>query len=317
MTTTLPQNGYLFLAAPYFDTDPAVRAQRYANLVRVSGLLMARGYAVFCPASYAHPIVENLRGMPRSLGQLQTEMLRRAAALVVVEMPGYDTSGEVRQARIEAGHAYISMFRLDWHPGNPDQAVARFLDELGSPQPAPIQKPSRQSEQHQQGQPPSMAKKTAQMTEPPEQRPTKRPAPALIHVAWTDGACKGNPGPGGWAVVFEDGTELDGGLPRTTNNVMEMTAALKAMLALEPGAVLTIKTDSEYVKKGMTEWLPGWKRRGWKKADGSVVANADLWKLLDAAASDRDVSWEWVKGHAGNGLNVRADELAVEASKRF
>ncbi|EME71519.1 ribonuclease HI [Paramagnetospirillum caucaseum] len=130
---------------------------------------------------------------------------------------------------------------------------------------------------------------------------------------YTDGACSGNPGPGGWGAILRfKGTEkeLKGGEPQTTNNRMEMTAVLEALNALTRSCAIDLYTDSEYVKKGMTEWLRGWKARGWKTADKKPVKNEDLWKALDEAAARHRVSWHWVKGHAGHPENERADALA-------
>ncbi|GHE04636.1 ribonuclease H [Defluviimonas sp. 20V17] len=137
-------------------------------------------------------------------------------------------------------------------------------------------------------------------------------------IAYTDGACSGNPGPGGWGVLMQavtDGAvvkerELCGGEPDTTNNRMELLAAINALEALSRASDVTIITDSAYVKNGITEWLAGWKRRGWKIASGKPVKNADLWQRLDAARSRHRVRWEWVKGHAGHPENERADALA-------
>jgi ribonuclease HI len=132
----------------------------------------------------------------------------------------------------------------------------------------------------------------------------------------TDGACKGNPGPGGWAAILEAaGREkiLSGAEPLTTNNRMEMTAALKALQALTRPAEVTLVTDSRYLMDGMTQWLPGWKRNGWKNAAKQPVKNADLWAALDEAAKPHRIRWEWVKGHAGHAGNERADALANEA----
>lgn len=136
--------------------------------------------------------------------------------------------------------------------------------------------------------------------------------------AWTDGACSGNPGPGGWGVLMRalDGDtvvkerELSGGEPATTNNRMELMAAISALEALSRPTTITITTDSAYVKNGVTGWIHGWKRNGWKTADRKPVKNADLWQRLDQARNRHQVTWAWIKGHAGHPENERADELA-------
>ena len=132
-------------------------------------------------------------------------------------------------------------------------------------------------------------------------------------VIYSDGACSGNPGPGGWGAVMISGThlkEISGGEPGTTNNRMELMAALQALEALKKPCKVELHTDSQYVMKGISEWIHGWKRRGWKTADNKPVKNDDLWRRLDAARARHDVSWNWVKGHAGHELNERADALA-------
>lgn len=132
-------------------------------------------------------------------------------------------------------------------------------------------------------------------------------------VIYTDGACKGNPGPGGWGVWMRAGEhekELWGGERSTTNNRMELTAVIEALASLKRTCDVTIYTDSEYVRKGMTEWIHGWKSRGWKTADRKPVKNAELWTRLDALAALHHVEWRWVKGHAGDPGNERADALA-------
>lgn len=133
----------------------------------------------------------------------------------------------------------------------------------------------------------------------------------IIH---TDGACKGNPGPGGWGAVLQAGggheKELWGGEPNTTNNRMELMAAIMALEALKRPCKVELHTDSKYVMQGITEWMRGWKARGWLTADKKPVKNADLWQRLDAARARHDVKWRWVKGHAGHELNERADQLA-------
>ena len=137
-------------------------------------------------------------------------------------------------------------------------------------------------------------------------------------VAYTDGACSGNPGPGGWGVLLQakDGEtivkerELSGGEAETTNNRMELLAAINALETLARPTEITIVTDSTYVKNGVTSWIHGWKRNGWRTSNKKPVKNEDLWKRLDAAQARHAVSWEWVKGHAGHPENERADELA-------
>ena len=130
---------------------------------------------------------------------------------------------------------------------------------------------------------------------------------------YADGACKGNPGPGGWGVLLIEGDrerELHGGEPATTNNRMELTAVIRALEALPHGSRVRLYTDSQYVQKGMTEWIASWKRRGWRTADKKPVKNEDLWKHLDELARDRQVTWHWVRGHNGHPGNERADALA-------
>lgn len=136
---------------------------------------------------------------------------------------------------------------------------------------------------------------------------------------YTDGACSGNPGPGGWgAILVHGGTEkeLSGGEAATTNNRMEMTAAIKALSALKSSCHVDLYTDSKYVMQGITEWIHDWKKRGWKTADKKPVKNADLWQELEEAASRHDVHWHWVRGHDGHVMNERADQLAVAAIKK-
>jgi ribonuclease HI len=131
--------------------------------------------------------------------------------------------------------------------------------------------------------------------------------------AYTDGACKGNPGPGGWgALLVWNGheRELFGGEPSTTNNRMELTAVIHALEAIKRGCSVDVFTDSEYVRNGITQWIANWKRRGWKTADRKPVKNVDLWQALEAAAARHEVRWHWVKGHAGHPENERADALA-------
>ena len=131
--------------------------------------------------------------------------------------------------------------------------------------------------------------------------------------AFTDGACSGNPGPGGWGVVLRYGEherELCGGEPETTNNRMELMAAIRALEALTRPVHIRLTTDSRYLMQGVTEWLPGWKARGWRTADKKPVKNVDLWQRLEAAMARHQVAWSWVRGHAGHPENERADALA-------
>ena len=130
---------------------------------------------------------------------------------------------------------------------------------------------------------------------------------------WTDGACKGNPGPGGWGALLRSGhTEktLHGGELQTTNNRMEMMAVLEALRALKRPCRIDLHVDSQYVMKGINEWIHGWRRRNWRKSDGKPVLNEDLWRQLDTEVSRHTVAWHWVKGHAGDPGNERADLLA-------
>jgi ribonuclease HI len=132
-------------------------------------------------------------------------------------------------------------------------------------------------------------------------------------VVYTDGACSGNPGPGGWGAILMWGgheKELCGGEADTTNNRMELMAAIQALEALKRPCKIELHTDSQYVKNGITEWIRGWKARGWKTADKKPVKNDDLWKRLDEARLRHDVAWRWVKGHSGHVMNDRADALA-------
>lgn len=136
---------------------------------------------------------------------------------------------------------------------------------------------------------------------------------------WTDGACSGNPGPGGWGALLKSGKhskELFGGEGETTNNRMELMAAIIALETVKPGYQVTVHTDSTYVKDGLTKWIHNWKRNGWKTAAKKPVKNADLWQRLeDAAARHENLTWKWVKGHAGDEGNERADELARQGAR--
>lgn len=139
---------------------------------------------------------------------------------------------------------------------------------------------------------------------------------SLVEI-FTDGACKGNPGPGGWGAVLRFGTkekEMSGGEAVTTNNRMELTAAIEALNALVRPCRVKLSTDSKYVMDGLTKWVAGWKRNGWRTADKKPVKNAELWHALIAAAERHEIEWLWVKGHAGHPENERADKLASDAA---
>ena len=139
-------------------------------------------------------------------------------------------------------------------------------------------------------------------------------------VIYSDGACSGNPGPGGWGAVMISGThrkELSGGDALTTNNRMELLGAISALEALKRKSEIELWTDSAYVKNGITSWIHGWKKNGWRTADKKSVKNAELWQRLDALRGQHDVSWHWLKGHAGHPENERADELAREGMAPF
>jgi ribonuclease HI len=151
---------------------------------------------------------------------------------------------------------------------------------------------------------------------------SKTPAPGIAAkvVIYADGACSGNPGPGGWgAIIRRDGadTEIHGGAEATTNNRMELMAVIQALSKLDPGHEIDVFTDSQYVQKGMKEWIHSWKRRGWKTADKQPVKNEDLWRKLDDLAHRHRVHWHWVKGHDGHPDNERADALANEGMSPF
>jgi ribonuclease HI len=139
-------------------------------------------------------------------------------------------------------------------------------------------------------------------------------------VIYSDGACEGNPGPGGWAAVLINGQhqkEISGAEPATTNNRMELKAALKSLLALKEPCQVEFHTDSEYLREGITQWIHGWKKRGWKTKDKKAVKNEDLWRALDSAAAPHTLNWHWVKGHSGNLNNERCDRLAVLAIEKL
>jgi ribonuclease HI len=139
----------------------------------------------------------------------------------------------------------------------------------------------------------------------------------IIH---TDGACSGNPGPGGWGAVLQYGgtiKELKGGAPLTTNNQMELTAAIEALNALKRPVKVELHTDSVYVKDGLNKWMPNWKKNGWRTADKKPVKNLELWQALDSAVTQHTIEWRWVKGHNGDEMNERADQLANEGMAPF
>lgn len=148
----------------------------------------------------------------------------------------------------------------------------------------------------------------------------ERGAEAGVVRIWSDGSCAPNPGPGGWAAIIDrDGQreEVSGAAAQSTNNIMEMTAAIEALRHTWPGERIHVATDSRYLMDGITRWLPGWKRRDWRKADGGAVLNRELWMELDALASRRRLTWEWVAGHTGHPENERADRLANAARERL
>ena len=137
---------------------------------------------------------------------------------------------------------------------------------------------------------------------------------------FTDGSCSGNPGPGGWAAILSasgKSREMSGGEAHTTNNRMELTAAISALEALTRPSEVELHTDSQYLRNGISQWLKGWKRNGWKTADKKPVKNVDLWQRLDEATQRHHVDWRWVKGHAGDAMNERADELARQGMAPF
>ena len=139
----------------------------------------------------------------------------------------------------------------------------------------------------------------------------------IIH---TDGACSGNPGPGGWGAIIRDGgkiTEMKGGEAATTNNRMELLAAISALEALPGGTPAELHTDSQYLRDGITQWMHNWKKNGWRTSDKKPVKNVDLWKRLEAAAERHQVAWHWVRGHVGHDENERADELARKGMQPF
>jgi len=162
----------------------------------------------------------------------------------------------------------------------------------------------------------------SRVTPPIGQEPARRQEPASqadrVVEIFTDGACSPNPGPGGWGAILRYGRhrrEIYGGEPATTNNRMEIMAAIQGLESLARPSSVHVHTDSEYLRKGITEWLPGWKRNGWKTTEKKPVKNADLWLRLDSATRNHQVQWFWVKGHAGHPENERADELASHGAE--
>jgi ribonuclease HI len=147
----------------------------------------------------------------------------------------------------------------------------------------------------------------------------KDASPKIVEI-FTDGACSGNPGPGGWGAILRYGKtekEMNGGEPQTTNNRMELMAAIKAIEAVKRPCEIHLHTDSEYLRQGITTWIHSWKARGWRTADKKPVKNVDLWQRLEAAIETHDVHWHWVKGHSGHKENDRADELARLAIRQM
>ncbi len=169
----------------------------------------------------------------------------------------------------------------------------------------------------------SDVRKTAEEGAEPEKEKAPEPATpghsikrAVKAEVFTDGACQGNPGPGGWGAIVRIGRrtkEISGAEARTTNNRMEMTAIIEALKELPPGSHVVLTTDSQYVQKGITQWIKNWKRNGWKNAAKEPVKNADLWKILDELNRKHVIEWRWVRGHAGHRENERCDELARKA----
>jgi ribonuclease HI len=150
------------------------------------------------------------------------------------------------------------------------------------------------------------------MSTPAQDTPAQKPGRPKVTI-YTDGACSGNPGPGGWGAILMSGPhrkELSGGEVLTTNNRMELLAAISALEALKQSSDIVLVTDSVYVKDGISKWIFGWKKKGWLTADKKPVKNAELWQRLDAARAGHTVEWRWIKGHAGHAENERADELA-------
>ena len=146
-----------------------------------------------------------------------------------------------------------------------------------------------------------------------------KPSPKIVEI-FTDGACSGNPGPGGWGAVLRYGAvekEMNGGEPATTNNRMELMAAIIAIEAVKRPCEIHLHTDSEYLRNGITTWIHSWKARGWKTADKKPVKNVDLWQRLERAIETHDVRWHWVRGHSGHKENERADELARLAIRQM
>jgi ribonuclease HI len=195
-------------------------------------------------------------------------------------------------------------------------AALEALEKLESELRDRLNQPARQNDDREQAPAPAVSP-----IPPPALAPASRASGPLTATVFCDGACQGNPGPGGYGVIVRcAGTadqELSGGQRNTTNNQMELTGALVGLQAASACSAtdITIITDSEYLVKGMTQWLPAWVRRGWKTASGTPVKNRELWERLHAACQGRNVRWQWTRGHAGHPENERCDRLAVEAAQ--
>lgn len=160
--------------------------------------------------------------------------------------------------------------------------------------------------------------KPAKPGKEPVENTTGENGTAEEYLIWCDGSCAPNPGPGGWGALIDSAgerRELSGASPQSTNNIMELTAAIKALALTPPGASITLTTDSRYVIDGITRWVEGWKRRGWRKADGKPLLNQEQWLALDSLAGARSIQWWWVRGHSGHPENERCDELANQARR--
>ena len=181
------------------------------------------------------------------------------------------------------------------------------LDEIEALLPAPLPARSRAGEQMslEEGAAPSSGKSAS-----------GKSTPGADYTVWCDGSCSPNPGPGGWGAIIDNGAErreISGASPSTTNNIMEMSAAIAALEAIPEGASVHITTDSRYLMDGITRWLAGWKKKGWRKSNGAPVLNRQYWEKLEALQKKRTLEWAWVRGHSGHPENERCDELANEA----